>query len=102
MIAYGSDVPFKLAAMRFLAANSSTWNIGKTQVNYEFLPLLQLQQQLSQCNPISGSGEVGVYALANYRIIDTRPDNTKISQFLIDGNWNEEMIRQHVSLPLPW
>lgn len=40
MIAYGSDVPFKLAAIRFLAANSSTWNIGETLVKYEFLKYL--------------------------------------------------------------
>lgn len=40
---------------------------------------------------------LGIGALAQHRIVGTRPGSTKVSQFLIDGRWNEEMIRQHVS-----
>ncbi|KAF3666407.1 hypothetical protein FXO38_08004 [Capsicum annuum] len=41
---------------------------------------------------------LGVGLLADHRITDTRPNNIKIFEFLIDGNWNEDMVGQ-IALP---
>lgn len=43
---------------------------------------------------------LGVGPLANHRITDTRPNNIRISEFLIDGNWNKDMVRQTAPPPL--
>lgn len=47
MIAYGSDVPFKFALMRFLAANNSNWKIQHTSSH------VNKQEKIHYIKPIS-------------------------------------------------
>lgn len=38
---------------------------------------------------------LGIGALAGYKLYNSRPNNIRLSHFIVNGHWNELMVRQH-------